>query len=268
MKAIISHDIDHITVWEHLTRDTILPKFVVRVNIELFSRKISLKEYMNRLGDFLGNKWNNIDELIRFNASRNIPGTFFIGVQNGLGLSYSTLKAAYWAKHIINQGAQLGVHGIAFENLSDIEKEYNLFKEISGLQSFGIRMHYVRKTAETFNYMAQAGYLFDSTEHAFKDPYKIGSMWEFPFQIMDGWVIEKGKRWQTQNLEQAKEHTKKIVDEAYQHQLSYLGIDFHDRYFSKSFQSWMEWYCWLIDYLKQNHISCIGFNEAIKELEK
>jgi hypothetical protein len=48
-------------------------------------------------------------------------------------------------------------------------------------------------------------------------------MWEFPFQIMDGWIIENYKRWQTLNLEQAKENTKRLIDKAIEADLEYLG---------------------------------------------
>lgn len=267
MKAIISHDIDHISVSEHLLKDSIVPKFIVRNSIELASGKISISEFMNRKLDLFKNKWQNIDELIAFNRSQNVPSSFFIGVQNGLGLSYSQAVAAFWINKIIDAGGEIGLHGIEFESLEKISFEYQLFKELSHLNSFGTRMHYVRKNEHTFEYMQQAGYRYDSTEFAFKNPYKIGNMWEFPFQIMDGWVIEKGKRWQTQSLEQAKENTKRIMDEAFAQNLNYLGIDFHDRYFTKSFKSWIDWYVWIVEYLKENKIQTLNFTQAIKELE-
>ncbi len=267
MKAIISHDIDHITVWEHLTKDTILPKYIVRSNIELATGKISLLEYFNRFGDFFKNKWQNINELIEFNNQNNIPSSFFIGVQNGLGLSYSNTAAIFWIREILKQKCELGVHGIEFQTLEEISKEFNLFQEFSNQKTFGTRMHYVRTNEHTFNNMNEAGYTYDSTEHAFKNPYKIGNMWEFPFQIMDGWVIEKGKRWQTQNLQQAIDNTKQLIDKAHSEKLTHLGIDFHDRYFSKSNKTWMNWYMWLVEYLKKNEIECINFNTAIAQLE-
>jgi hypothetical protein len=268
VKAIISHDIDHITVSEHLFRDTIVPKFIIRNGIELSKGKISLQEYINRHWDLFKNKWQNIDELIAFNSSQNVPSSFFIGVQNGLGLSYSQAVSKYWIHRIKEAGCEIAVHGIEFENFEKINFEYNLFAKLSELTSFGTRMHYVRKNENTFSCMQQAGYLYDSTEFSFKNPYKIGSMWEFPFQIMDGWVIEKGKRWQTQSLSEAKENTKRIIEEAHQKNLNYLGIDFHDRYFTKSFKTWIEWYCWIIEYLKENKITCVNFKQAIQELEK
>lgn len=267
MKAIISHDIDHITVWEHLTRDTILPKFVVRANIELFMGKISLTEYLNRAGDFFRNKWQCIDELIAFNKSQGVPSSFFIGVQNGVGLSYSNRMAVYWIKRMISEGCEVNVHGIEFESFEAIKKEYDIFQQLSGRENFGIRMHYVRNNSDTFTNMAKSGYTFDSTESAFRNPYKIGNMWEFPFQVMDGWVIEKGRRWQTQNLSQAIENTKQLIGKAQQEKLLYLGVDFHDRYFSSSFQTWMDWYTWIISYLKENRIEFVNFKQAIAELE-
>lgn len=268
MKTIISHDIDHITAWEHLLQDTILPKFIVRAHIELLSGKISGAEYMNRFGEFFTNKWHNIDEVIQFNQSKKIPSTFFLGVAKGLGLSYSNTKAKLWAEHILQNGCQLGLHGIAYDDKAGMEREYNLFKEITQLDSFGMRMHYARNAKNTFDYLAQVGYTFDTTEHAFKDPYKIGNMWEFPFQIMDGWVIENGKRWQTQNLDQAKENTKVIIERAFKEDLNYIGIVFHDRHFSKSFKTWMNWYTWLVEYFEQNAIPCIDFKQAIAALEE
>lgn len=267
MKAIISHDIDHISVSEHLLKDTIIPKFLIRNLIELGTGKIGLAEFGLRHLDLVKNKWQNIEELIAFNKQHGIPSSFFIGVQNGLGLSYSQAISKYWINRIMELGAEIGLHGIEFESYEKIHYEYQLFEQLSGLKNFGTRMHYVRKNEHTFDFMQAAGYSYDSTEHAFKNPYKIGNMWEFPFQLMDGWVIEKGKRWQTQTLDQAKENTKLIIAEAQEKQLNYFGIDFHDRYFTAGFKTWIEWYQWLVEYLAANKIACINFNQAIEELE-
>ena len=70
------------------------------------------------------------------------------------------------------------------------------------------------------------------------------------------------------NLNKSKELTLKIIDQAHQADLKYLGIDFHDRYFSHSFQTWLNWYMWLVEYLKQNKIEFVNYNQAIAELER
>ena len=267
MKAIISHDIDHITVSEHLLRDVIIPKYMARMHVELLSGKISVREYILRWSDFFKNKWQNIDELITFNNINNIPNSFFVAVNKGIGLNYTNNTALLWIEQIKSRSCELGIHGIEFDNEKLIKSEYDRFHDLTKVEQFGIRMHYVRNTEHTFKMLSDCGYKYDSTEHSFKNPYKIGNMWEFPFQIMDGWVIENGKRWQSLNLKQSKELTLKIIDQAQQANLKYLGIDFHDRYFSHSFKTWLNWYIWLVDYLKQNKIEFINYDSAIKELE-
>ena len=268
MKAIISHDIDHITVSEHLLRDLIVPKFLVRSNLELVMGKISFNEYISRWTDFFKNKWQNIDELITFNNVKQVPSSFFIGVKKGIGLNYSNPAASVWMEQIISRGCELNLHGINFNNINEINDERDLFFKLSKQEAKGLRMHYVRTDQETVRNLSKAGYKFDTTVHAFENPYKVGDMWELPFQIMDGWVIENGKRWQSANLNEAMERTKKQIEKAYKHNLKYLGVDFHDRYFSKSFKTWLDWYVWLIEYLAKNKIEFINYDGAIKELEK
>jgi len=267
VKAIISHDIDHITVSEHLLRDAIIPKYLARMHVELLSGKISLREYVLRWSDFFKNKWQNIDELITFNNINNIPSSFFVAVNKGIGLNYTNNAALLWIEQMKSRGCEIGIHGIEFDNRELIKQEFDLFKKLTNVDSFGIRMHYVRNNEQTFKILSECGYRFDSTEHSFKNPYKIGNMWEFPFQVMDGWVIENGKRWQSVNLKKSKELTLKIIDKAHREDLKYFGIDFHDRYFSHSFNTWLNWYIWLVDYLKQNKIEFVNYNQAIQELE-
>lgn len=268
MKAIISHDVDHIKVTEHLFRDIIVPKYMARMHIELVSGKIGFREYVLRWTDFFKNKWQNIDELITFNNVNSVPSSFFIAVNKGVGLNYSNQSALIWIEQMKSRCCEIGIHGIEFNNAELVMAEYELFKKITGIQEFGIRMHYVRNTTDTYKLLANCGYTYDSTEFAFKDPYKIGNMWEFPFQIMDGWIIENGGKWQKLNLSQAKEQTIKAIDKAHEHNLTYLGIDFHDRYFSHSFKTWLDWYMWLVDYLKKHDIEFVNFKQAVAEMEK
>lgn len=267
MKAIISHDIDHITVWEHLFRDTILPKYLARMHIELLKGKISIREYTLRWSDFFKNKWQNIDELVTFNNIYGVPSSFFIAVSKGVGLNYGNEAALLWIEQMKSRHCEMGLHGIAYNNPENMKMEHQLFLEMTGQPSCGIRMHYVRNTADTYQVLNENGYRYDSTEHAFKNPYKIGDMWEFPFQIMDGWVIENHKSWQSLNLAKAKENTLRLIEKAQAANLEFLGIDFHDRYFSHSFSTWLNWYMWLIDHLKSNGIPFVNFSEAITLLE-
>jgi hypothetical protein len=267
MKAIVSHDIDHLTLSEHYLSDLIVPKSFVRSYIEFFTGKISFNELFNRYADIFKNKWQNIEELNQFNNSFLVPSTFFIGVNQGVGLSYSQKSAAFWIHKMLQMNCDVNLHGIAYENFDNINSEVQLFKEISNVSTFGCRMHYIRKNEYTFSNMAKAGLQFDSSEFSYKAPYKIESMWEFPFQIMDGFIIEKPKKWQSKNLQQSCDETKKIVDKSFEMNLPYLGIDFHDRYFSDSHKTWKSWYIWLVEHLSSQKIEFINFKDAITELE-
>ena len=267
MKVIISHDIDHLSVWEH-NKDFIIPKFITRASIELLLGKISITEYFLRYKDILKNKWQNLEELMIFNKSYNLPATFFIGVNNGVGLNYPLSRAEVWIKEIIKQGFEIGVHGIEYNNPDKIQQEYNTFKSLSGLDKFGIRMHYLRNHPKTLDYLYSAGYIFDSSIYDLKQPYWINSMVEFPLYIMDGNEIEAGKSWQSKNLNQAKETTFRKIELADKKNLKYLTILFHDRYFSDSFRTWKNWYIWLVEWLKQNNFEFISYREAINELKK
>ncbi|MES2515819.1 MAG: hypothetical protein V4580_16820 [Bacteroidota bacterium] len=268
MQAIVSHDIDHLTLSEHYLKDLIVPKYFVRSYIELFSGKISVSEMLNRHADVFKNQWQHIEALHEFNSKNHVPTTYFIGVNNGVGLNYSKENSALWIHKMLQMGCDVGVHGIEFANFEKINAEYSLFKDISKQQTFGTRMHYIRTNEHTFSNMAKVGYQFDSSEMSFKAPYKIGTMWEFPFQIMDGYVIEKPKQWQSKNFSQSCDATKKIIDKVVDLNLPYLGIDFHDRYFSDAHKTWKDWYIWLIEYLVKQNVEFVNFKQAVKELEK
>jgi peptidoglycan/xylan/chitin deacetylase (PgdA/CDA1 family) len=267
MKVIISHDVDHLTVWEH-KKDLIIPKFIIRSSIELLIGSISLEEYLNRFKDFIRNKWNNIEELIRFNKQYNIPATFFFGVNNGLGLSYSLEEAKNYINLVKRNGFEVGVHGIEYKKFRRIKKEFETFKNISVENSFGIRMHYLRQNKNTLKILSSVGYLFDSSILEDKNPYKVNNIWEFPLHIMDGYIIQgKGKKWQSKSFDNIKDETKRKLDELYKKDIKYISILFHDRYFSDSFLTWKNWYIWLIEYLKENKIDFISYKNAIKELQ-
>jgi len=268
MKAIISHDIDHFTLSEHRFKDLIVSKFFIRSYLEFVKGKISIGEFVLRHADLFVNKWQNIDELISFNHSYEVPTTFFVAVEKGLGLSYSNQQARYWLKRIKDQNCQVGLHLIEYMDLAKINYDKELFAELSGIKEFGTRIHYIRSSKDTFSNLSKAGFSFDSSDLNYKAPYKIGEMWQFPFQIMDGYVIQAPKRWQSRNLEQAKEETLRMLDECAKHQLPYIGIDFHDRYFNNRFVTWKEWYMWLVDHLSTQKVELIDFRTAINELEK
>lgn len=268
MKIIVSHDVDHITVREHLG-DLIVTKHIIRNLIELFFLKISPGEFFGRIVLLLKNKWQNIKELHEYNTHNGIPATFFFGVSKGKGLAYSNKNAEKWIRYLIENKGNCGVHGIAFDNAELISEEYNTFAKLSGISNFGIRMHYLRNNSETLSMLAFAGYRYDSSEYSMKSPYKVnGTLWEFPLHIMEGYEIEAGKRWQSVSKETAIKKTLEKIRTANQSGLPYLTILFHDRYFHPSFATWKEWYQSVIEFCKKEGYTFISYESAIEEMEK
>ena len=267
MKIIVSHDVDHISVNEHLT-DMIIPKFIIRNKIELLTGKISFREFNLRLKFLFKNKWNNIAELIDYNNSNNIPGTFFVGVNNGVGLNYSLEKASEWIQYIVKQGVDCGVHGISYANFEDVKREFDTFKQISGLADFGIRMHYLRNDDNTFKNLANAGYLFDSTDYGIKKHYQIDQMHEFPLHIMEGYELEAGQRWQTKSTKEAIKSAVDKIKLAEKEGVEYLTILFHDRYFDDSFLSWKNWYIEITNYCKAQGYEFVNYRSAISSIRQ
>ena len=214
----------------------------------------------------IGNKWQNLNEIMRFDKENGVPATFFIGVSKGRYLCYSLEQTIFWIMRIMKEGFEAGVQGIAYNNIENIKREHEIFRRISGLNYFGIRMHYLMTSENTVKYLNEVGYLFDSTIYEMKNPYRVGMMWEFPLHIMDGYILCKGRKWQNQNLEQAKETTKKRIEEVFSRDINYLTILFHDRYFDDAFKTWKNWYIWVISYLKGNGFEFINYRDAIKEI--
>jgi len=266
MKIIISHDIDHLKPSENFGT-MVVPKAIVRASVEMLIGTISFKEYRLRIGNIIKNKWQHIDRLMEYDKSLGIDATYFIGVNNGLGLSYSLESATYWIKRILDNGFDVGVHGIDYDNFEAVKKEYDTFKRISGLDSFGIRMHYLRTDQKTYDYLAKAGYLFDATQYGLNKKHsKVAQMYEFPLHIMDGYEIETNRHWQTIKMEEAIQNTIAKIERAKRNNIQYLSILLHPKYFDESFYTWLHWYKAVVNYCKENAYEFTNYRDAIKEI--
>jgi len=266
MKAIISHDIDTLTIFEHY-KDLIIPKHIIRSLIEMINGGITLKEVGYRVSEFMVNRNNYIEDIIAFNEKMKVPTTFFIGVNNGLGLSYSTAQAEKWINLLQSSGCNVGVHAIHYDNLEKIISEHNGFQSISKQDRFGVRTHYLRMTEKTLEFFDKAEYIFDSSFYALQDPFKIGSLIEFPLHIMDTRILNKNSNWKTLSLKEAQNYSISIINQVREKDLKYLTVLFHDRYFSHGFQKWKDWYQWLIEYVKDEKIGFVDYFSAIEELQ-
>lgn len=267
MKVIISHDVDHLFGRDHWLRDFIYPKLWVRTILQVYKGEITRREAVGRIMSCWKKERHHIAELMCFDKEFGVPSSFFFGMNQGLGMSYYPEEAQSIIQLVYNQGFEVGVHGIIYDDYEGIKKERDTFKRLMGFDARGIRMHYVRFNEDTFGYESDVGYLFDSTEFdkqlngTIKNPYKVKSMWEFPLSIMDGYL--------PQNCEAAKKETIKILNKCHNEGLKYVCILFHDYLFDDAYQDMKQWYMWLINTLHTSDAyEFISYIDAVNELER
>jgi len=268
MYIIISHDVDHLSVKEHIFKDLIIPKFFVWQWIEFIKSNISFNELLQRYKEVFTNNWNHIKQLQEFNKKNGVKATYFFWMDNALWLSYTPQQAKEYIKYLLKNWADVGIHWINFDNKEKLKKEFEIFQEISWLENFWIRNHYLRQNKNTKKIMADIWFLFDTTDYI-QENYKIekiDNMYEIPFQIMDGTLFNFNQKWL--NLEQAKQYTMNLLNQAIENKQKYFAILFHQRYFTDSFKTRKNWYIWFVSYCKDKKYTFINYKDLINELNK
>lgn len=267
MKIIISHDVDHLFATDHIFRDLILEKLWVRSFWHLCQRKITFKTFWYRLTLLFHPQMHRIDEVMAFDRAHKVPSVFFFGMDRVLGMSYTKKTVAPIIRRVIEQGFDTGVHGVNYQTEEKMKAEHDALQSIAGVKNFGIRNHYARFDADTFEKMDSIGYLFDSTwfnkkELDIRAPYKVGNMWEFPLHIMDCYICYPGK------LEQGLRDTFAAIAKAEELGMPYCTILFHDNQFDNGFDPEMKrWYEETILFCEKQGYEFISYRDAIKELE-
>ncbi|HEU4585890.1 MAG TPA: hypothetical protein VFR95_09070 [Gemmatimonadaceae bacterium] len=263
MKVIISHDIDHWRWRDHLVRDLFLPKHVARTLYYGATGAIPAAAFAKRFEWLWRNQQHNLDRLVAFNAAHSIPATYFVGVANGLGLSYSLETAGELVRWLRDRGCtHVGVHGIAFDDPDEIRRERERFAEIVGNDEFGIRMHYRRTSPRTLDLLGEAGYAFDSTTAELRAPYRIGKLVEFPISAMDVHIMSLGRN----TPDKARKATIARFERALQLGTGYFTVVFHDCYYSDAFPDHGSWYEWLVSWLVGEGVEFSTFESALRSL--
>lgn len=266
MKIIVSHDVDHIGGWCHWWRDFYWEKFLIKTLIFFMTRKIDGHLFLQRLCYVFTRRIENIDLLMNYNRTHNVPATFFVGVNRALGMSYSLRDAQKIVRRIIEGGFNVGVHGVAFDGQEKIKAEHMRFATFCRQDSkvkFGVRNHYLRgrENRVVHEWQDIAGYAFDSTDYGLEKPYKVGNLWEFPLSLMNSYLLDDCSN----DMSMIRKKTLQQLALAEDAGLSYFVVLFHNP--SRIFPDDWEWYQWFIEYLKKNDYEFVSFDSAIKELE-
>jgi hypothetical protein len=263
MKIIVSHDVDHISFREHWLKDLFAQKWLAKNVFAALTGKVSLALASKRLAAVFSPRLHRVPELMAFDREFGVPSTFFVGMANALGMSYSLQAATAMVRQIQNAGFAVGVHGVAYQDSSLIQQEYERFQVASMLElPFGVRNHYLRFSPETPVLQAAAGYLFDSSEYGMNAPYRVNGLIEFPVCLMDSYLLSDCRN----DLEDVKKRTLAAFQEGERLGLPFFTIIFHDPYYSELFPVHQAWYRWLVKYLK-DYYELTDFARAGQQLK-
>jgi len=259
MDIIVSHDVDHLYLSEHLT-DTYIPGLLLRSIKGVVKGGISPRKLPGRFSS----KLNRVKELRAFNKSFGIKETYFFGMRKGLNLSYHYTAAKPYIEFLLKEeGVLVGLHGMGYNNKELLKEEKERLESFlpAGYQ-LGIRNHYLRKDKNTLHFMSELGFAFDSTEYHLEQPRKIGEMWEIPISVMDAGFIGLYKN----DFEVIKQKSLRMLQEAEEKNLPYFVINFHDAYFNEAYPDYKNWYEWFIAYLHEKQYRFVNFLDAKNKL--
>lgn len=267
MKIIVSHDVDHVSSYEHLS-DWIIPKYIGRAGVELLKGSIGSGQFATRMFETLTGRWNFIRELAAFDSEIGIRSTFFFAVGHGMGLTYKSEAARKLLDIVVAEGHDVGIHGIARDTSANILDERLRFESIYGRPCNGQRMHYLHTDPSLLKSLSKAGFIYDSSFRGDGLVHKNFGLWSFPVHLMDGDVMFRGKRYQTVSARDAIYATQNRIETLGKAGVNYLSLLFHDRYYSLGHAAWREWYQEILRWAIRQRIDFCSYEEAVKELEK
>lgn len=267
MKIIVSHDVDHISAYEHFS-DLILPKYIGRASLELLKGRIGLAQFGTRMGEMLAGRWNFIRELAAFDARLGIRSTFFFAAGNGMGLAYQPEAARKLLQEVVRAGHDVGIHGIARDTVDNIYAERVRFENVYGVACRGQRLHYLHPNPSVLEAVAAAGFTYDSSIRGDGPAVRHEGLWSFPVHLMDSDVMNCGRRYQAVSAPEAVKSTRRRIEALRASNVDYLSILFHDHYFSKSHEAWHDWYCETLTWAFAQGYSFCSYEQAVDELSR
>lgn len=259
MKIILSHDVDHLFMQEHW-RDSFIPGLIKRTALSLSRRQLSISQAVRRFSATL----NNVDDLATFNADKELPQTFFFGMARGLNLSYQSKAAAPLIRYLADIGVDVGLHGIAYDDVTRMRAEKQQLADILGAEPQFIRNHYLRMAPQTHSIMASIGYSVDSSLESLEPPWQVDTLWVLPISLMDASLYGRAAG----RLSEMRSLGISRVEEALTKGLPYFVVNFHDIYFSDGYPVLRAWYTDFVSEMLDRGYEFCSFSDAARELNE
>lgn len=262
MGVVITHDID--MPYYYLTLRAEMSKIVNSLwSKDKYKGLNDLKNYIFFLLGVGADPYDVFDYISKIQRERNVKSTWFILMENEWGLKKR--KYAKQIEKLISLGYEVALHlGCnSYSNLEKVIAEKEAVKRISGVESIGVRNHFLRfNMPETYKNYEELGFLYDSTlgyvDHEgfragictpFK-PFDINdrcpiNILELPLAVMDATLINYRKFEPSEMLRSIKS----LVDKVYEVRGTIILL-WHNHLLSESFPEFRNVYEESIDYLK------------------
>ncbi|MCU0222991.1 MAG: hypothetical protein MUF27_02755 [Acidobacteria bacterium] len=197
----LSHDVDHLSLAEHVT-DGQLVRIVGNAFrkhlIRRFAPGAALAAASRGLGVLAGrDPWAvAIDDLLAAERRAGVTSSWFFAVRPGLGIRYSLAAATPFVRRVLAAGHEVGLHGQHPDDEARLAAEILELAELCGRSIGGIRMHYLRLSPAVYDAAQRCGLAYDSTvmDRSHLDPAHLPlagprlvrpGLVEIPLHVMD-----------------------------------------------------------------------------------
>lgn len=165
------------------------------------------------------NPYYNIPEIMSAEEAAGIRSTFFFRPLYDDGTDVHCYKDDI--ADLIKGGWEVGVHLNSANTAEEIKKQKKMIEKIIGGRAAGCRVHYLRVNEESFENIAKAGFLYDSSLVYSKDridPRNMGyttknSLIIFPITLMDAYMFTYMKIKEEEVLKVVEDALNKALNE-------------------------------------------------------
>jgi hypothetical protein len=192
------------------------------------------------------------------NPGEKVPGTR----ASRRATAYDISDLPHWTAALVNQGCELGVHGIdAWHSVGKGGEELAAIAAVTGESSIGTRMHWLLRDVSTPSVLERAGYAYDSTigynetvgyragtSQVFR-PWGAQRLLELPLHIQDG-ALFYPQRLDLSDAE-AEKRCHSLIENANKFG-GVLTLLWHDRSHGPE-RFWGDFYIRLVQVLKSCH---------------
>lgn len=197
---VLSHDVDHLGLREHLV-DGFLLRYAGGLVRQHLVRRLRPLTLLDRLAGIAlaaagRDRWAVLPDLLAAERRAGVRATYFVAVRRGLGIHYGRPALSAALGEIAAGGHDIGLHGQSADDAAALAAEAEDLTALAGRPVTGLRMHYLRLTRATLDGMVRAGVRYDSTvfdrgrldpdEHPLAGPRLVRpGLCEIPLHVMD-----------------------------------------------------------------------------------